>query len=578
MPDLKRPLDGRPVLKIVHVDPPHPQETAWEHGVIWHGVREVVIDLGDAHWYGQGALVHQQWPLEKLAQYPAPFVTHDNGATGLLGILHPFWFTSDGAGVLVDGDRLETSFNAPLDIDPPAHRWPESPGELHERPRLASTCATDHVLRIRGDGLTIRFFTGRTARDVVEVFWRMIAISEPPPADLIGRPLWTTWAQFKNDISHDTVIEYARQIAAHGFPYSVLGIDGGWLRKAGDTHFDPAKFPDPRATLAALHALGMQVTVWTGPFFPPKSEHYQAALEQGALMKGPDGRPYLGPWWDDDRLTAYLDVTDPAALAWTMAQIRRDLVEGIGLDGIKADAGEGMFYQDPALVMAHPAAPNRANHLYIKGVAQHFPWSDVRSGWHNQAEPVLFRQWDKSSGWGFDNGLASCITQAMTLNLLGYPYSFADMIGGNKYGDQVVTAELLIRWTQAVAPMPIIQFSLAPWDYGEECAALCARYARLHQELAGRSRALIGQRTPIVRPLWWLAPEDEAALVCNDEYLIGSDLLVAPVIVEGARRRSIYLPPGRWCSYWDAAEVHSGGAWLHDYPAPLEVLPLFRRV
>jgi alpha-glucosidase (family GH31 glycosyl hydrolase) len=214
----------------------------------------------------------------------------------------------------------------------------------------------------------------------------------------------------------------------------------------------------------------------------------------------------------------------------------------------------------------------------VAHAARYFPWSDTRSGWRNQAAPMLFRQWDKSSAWGFDNGLASCITQALTLNLLGYSFSFPDMVGGNLYGSQIVTAELMIRWAQAVAPMPLIQFSLAPWDYGEECARLCARYSRLHEELAARNIALARQRAPIVRPVWWIAPQDEAALTCDDAYLIGDDLLVAPVITEGARQRDIYLPPGQWRSYWHHGEVHQGGAWLHAYPAPLDTLPLFERV
>jgi alpha-glucosidase (family GH31 glycosyl hydrolase) len=188
---------------------------------------------------------------------------------------------------------------------------------------------------------------------------------------------------------------------------------------------------------------------------------------------------------------------------------------------------------------------------------------------------MLFRQWDKSSGWGFDNGLASVITGAITLNLLGYPHSFPDMIGGNKYGDQQVTAELLIRWTQAVAPMPIIQFSLAPWEYGEECAKLCARYARLHDELAPRCHEIYGE--PIVRPLWWAAPQDEIAQICDDQYLVGDNLLVAPIIKEGSVSRDIYFPSGPWRSYWNHAEVHSGG-WVKNYPAPLDTLPLFERI
>ncbi len=125
--------------------------------------------------------------------------------------------------------------------------------------------------------------------------------------------------------------------------------------------------------------------------------------------------------------------------------------------------------------------------------------------------------------------------------------------------------------------MPIIQFSIPPWKFGDECAEICAQYAHLHGKLNHRQRSLIEQQVPIVRPVWWIAPADEVSLTCDDEYLIGNSLLVAPVISEGARARDVYLPAGTWRSYWNLNELHEGG-WLRNYPAPLDVLPLFERL
>lgn len=562
-------------LTIQYVSPAAPTVETWQHGVLWHGVNEIAIELGDAHWYGQGALVHQLWPLEKMAQYAAPFLTSDNGSTGLLGILHPFWWTSNGAGVLVEGSVMTTSFNAPLEGEPPAHSL-KQPAPLNIRPQCARGVPTDGLLRIQGKNLTIRFFELLNAREVVEAYWQLIHVTPPPPARYFEQPLWTTWAQFKNNISHDTVLDFAHQMGKHGFPCGTLGIDAMWQDVFGNTRFDPKKFPHPRRTTDALHKLGMHVTLWCIPFFTRESDHFRTAIEKGYAIKLADGSPHVGTWWDEGEI-AFLDVSNPAAANWHLDNLQQTADE-TGVDGFKFDAGEGLFYSVPDLVWHEQIVPNHANQLYIEHASRRFPWSDVRSGWHSQSRSMLFRQWDKSTLWGFDNGLASCITQAMTLNLLGYPYSFPDMIGGNRYGDEqlkTLSAELLIRWTQAVAPMPIIQFSLAPWEQGLECASICARYARLHGQLARRTRRVKG---PVVRPLWWTAPTDQDALVCDDEYLIGDDLLVAPVIHEGAVERHVYLPEGQWRSYWDHTEIHRGGQWLSHYPAPLDVLPLFERL
>lgn len=563
---------GKNLLQVVAVDPATPQVENWEHGVIWRGVNEVRIALGNLHWYGGGGLVHQQYPLEKLAQFSAPFITSDNGATGLLGTLHPFWWTSNGAGILVESDAMDFGFNAPLEGKPFEHSFTD-PSPLDQRPQLAAIITGDGNLHIQGENLTLRFFVGDNPRQVVEAFWHLIEISLPPPYSLIERPLWTTWAHFKNDISHDKVVDFARQIKANGFTCSILGIDAKWQAEFGETRFDPRKFPDAKATMKALHELDMAVTLWCVPFFMEHSQHFAPAIEKGFVIRNEDGTPYIGEWWEGR--AAFLDVTLPGAMQWHLDNLQA-LATEVGIDGFKFDAGEGMFYNQPGTLRYDNGAPNRANRAYIEAIAARFPWSDIRSAWFCQSQPMLFRHWDKMSVWGFDNGLASCITQAITLNMVGYPYSFPDMIGGNQYRVKP-DAELMIRWTQAVAPMPILQFSIPPWQFGEECRRLCVRYNQLHTELAPRLHALAKTQQPIVRPLWWAAPQDEVALVCADQYLIGDDLLVAPVITPQTDRRDIYLPAGRWRSYWNHREVHEGGKWLYGYPAPLDMLPLFER-
>lgn len=564
--DLKR-ADGTAVLNI-QTDSTFTSED-WQHGVIWHGVDTARIRLGDAHWYGQGMLVNQDWPLESLAQYRAPFLTSDNGATGLSGILHPFWLNSDGGGVLVEhADAITTSFNAPLNGQPPHHTFAQD-AWLTMRPAAANEQETDGLLVIEGERLTLRFFALSDARAVTEAFWAYLRLNLPPLPEFLAKPLWTTWAQFKNDISQAKILEFVENIRQYDFPISILGIDAKWQDEFGNARFDREKFPDPQAMIDTLHAQGIKTTLWCIPFYVRGSESHHAAIEQDFVIRQGNGQPYIGDWWDDGKI-AFLDTTNPAALSWHLGNFKA-LATSHRIDGFKFDAGEGMFYNMNGAVHRQPMPPNHMNNCYTQAISEQFPWSDVRSGWRAQGQPLLFRQWDKSSVWSHDNGLASCITGAMTLNLLGYPNSFPDMIGGNEYGDQRVDAELMIRWTQAVAPMPIIQFSRAPWEFGADCAAICARYAKLHQ-------TLFDPRRSAVLPIWWLAPQDENALVCNDQYLVGEDLLVAPVIVPKARQRDIYLPPGRWQSYWDAAEIHQGSAWLRNYPAPLEVLPLFQRI
>lgn len=559
-------------LAIEKVQPDKPQSEDWEHGVIWSGISEIKIKLGVEHWYGGGGLVHQQYPLEKLAQYPAPFITSDNGHTGLQGILEPFWWNSAGEGFWVESDEFNFSFNTPLGGTPPTHSF-QDPAHNEDRPALAGDVETDGVIHLRGDNLRIRFFNCDNAREVVQAFWNLLEFPSPPPDDFFVKPLWTTWAHFKNGITQEKIEAYLNQLEKHGFTASLFGIDAKWQTEFGDTHFDVQKFPQPHDLIERIHRLHAEATVWAIPFYMETSEHFTTAIQKDLTLKNRDGEVYIGTWWEGD--AAFLDLTNFEALDWHLDNLTQLSTE-TGLDGFKFDAGEAMFFVNEELAPIG-VAPNQATHRYVEKLSQRYPWSDVRCGWRNQAEPMLFRQWDKSTRWDFANGLASCISQAITLNMLGYPFSFPDMIGGNQYGE-MADEELLIRWTQAVAPMPIIQFSIPPWQFSDACITICRKYADLHAELANQHIVQAKKQQPLVRPLWWLDPIDERALSCADEYLIGDTLLVAPVIEAGAQQRDIYLPQGVWRSYWEKDEIYNGSQLLSDYPAPLDTLPLFVKV
>ncbi len=142
------------------------------------------------------------------------------------------------------------------------------------------------------------------------------------------------------------------------------------------------------------------------------------------------------------------------------------------------------------------------------------------------------------------------------------------------------TPELMIRWAQANVFLQVMQFSLAPWDFGEECSNISRKCAELHLEflptLQKFARLAVETGEPIIRPVFWLAPNDEKALICDDQFLVGDEILVAPVLRAKQIKREIYFPPGVWKDYW-SGELFSGPAVVENYPAPLTKLPFFIR-
>ena len=528
-------------------------------------------------WYGHGELTNQGYPLNRIMLPQSVMQTFDNGPAGQSCKLTPAWFSSRGILILAH-TPISVGINQPPE-DFPRYQWElgSEKGPFAHRPFLDQDNSGDGMLTLTGKGLQLSMYM---AKDGISAYKRLIDLvghpASTPPAELFFKPTWTTWARYKTMVSQEVVLDFADQIMRHGYPFNVMEIDDRWQTYYGDINFDPQRFPDPAAMIAKLHAQGFKVTAWVIPFLDPESTAFSEGTKAGYLVRDQKGQPYLVRWWQG--VGGLLDVTNPAALAWFKKRLEKLCAE-IGLDGYKFDAGEAVFFPVDG-VCAESIQPNEYTHRYIEFIGENFKLCEARSAWFNQTTPIFFRQWDKATTWGLDNGLHSVLTSALALGLTGYPFILPDMVGGNAYEEQA-DAELMIRWTQLNALLPAVQFSLAPWDYGEECTAICRRYAELHIEYAPRILELAAETTqtgtPIIRPVWWLAPESETALTCDDQFLLGDDILVAPVVKPGMVTRDIYLPPGLWRDHWNGATL-TGDTIIKDYPAQLKILPIFERV
>jgi len=523
-------------------------------------------------WYGHGERVIQTWPLDRQQVISRPLMPIDHAIDGTLNITTPLWINASGAAVLVE--------EGPGDLDATLGRSDDGLLRIIVQTMISPFAGTiDTPAIVPPPKLAIDVLLADNAPDAFRLALRFLGHpTSAPPDDLFARPIWTTWAQYKAAITQADVLQFADAIVGRNYPRSVMEIDDRWQTAYGDTTFDPVKFPDPQAMVARLHDQGFKVTLWVPPFFKPQGAGFAEAAANGYLVRHPaTDAPYLVRWWQG--YGGVLDVSNRDALDWWQRSLER-LQQQYGIDGFKFDGGEGNFLP-PDAVTALPMHPRHYADRYVQWVAQHWSWTEVRTGWRSQRHGLMFREWDKWSRWGIDNGLHSVLTQALTLSMIGYPFILPDMIGGNAYNEENPDCELLVRWTQLSALLPAMQFSIPPWQFGDETDALCRRYAVLHTELAPYIQSLVAQTlrdgTPVVRPLFWHAPTDQTALMLDDQFLLGDLLLVAPVLRAGQRTRSVYLPAGRWRDRWNGT-VFDGPKWLDSYAAPLETLPLFERL
>ncbi len=546
-----------------------------ESGDIW------IKFKNNGSWFGQGELVHQHWPLDRMMQPFQTLITDDNGGTGLSCIQTPAWLSSNGITILVHSP-IQFGLNQPPDHFP-SHTWDPGPTQapMEQRPCVDEGGEGDGCLTLADHDLHFEILLADSLSSAtMKLVDRLGHPAALPPAELFKYPTWTTWVRFGTHVDQTKVLRFANEILAHDYPFHVIEIDDRWQVMYGDFSFDPTRFPDPKGMIDQLHDLGFKVTAWVMPFLDPRSEAFKDGAKHNYLLHTATGEPYIVQWWQG--WGGVLDATNPQAMAW-FGQRLQHLQSETGLDGFKFDAGETRYVPEDAIWFGRETgeAPNRNDytHAYVDWVSRNYALTEVRSGWLNQNAPIFFRQWDKTTDWSYANGLKSVIPGLLSLSLTGYPFILPDMIAGNAYM-QVADAELMIRWTQLNALLPAMQFSLAPWDYGEECAEICRRYAELHLEFTPLILKLADEAVrsgkPIIRPVSWLDPKDERLLLCDDEFLLGDEILVAPVVHQGMVTRDIYLPTGSWQAY-KTDRIVQGPVVLQEYPAPLDHLPIFLR-
>jgi len=469
----------------------------------------------------------------------------------------PFWYSSKGVGIWI-----RTPFDFKYSINE------EIDGKADGLLRIESPQASE----LQYDILLDSDVTALLRRIVKEIGYP----AQTPPADYFKLPIYTTWVEHKTGVSQQKVIEYANQIHNNKLPCGVIEIDDRWESHYGDTEFDSMKFPDPKAMVSTLHGLGYKVTLWVHPFVNPDSRTFRDHQDDGLLLRDRSGKLMLTRWWNGP--ATIWDMSNPKASAEFRHRLHA-LQSQYGLDGFKFDGADVNFMSTDAMPLNNITNAQYSD-VYNKEATAQFTYNETRVGVYSQPLGIVQRLIDKNSVWTNKNGLQSLIPEAILSSVRGFQYLMPDMVGGNQYDNDTIDKELIIRWAQASALMPLLQFSWGPWHFDQEAIDRVREASELHIQfapyifdLATRARTT-GE--PILAPLWYHAPKDSDTYRIVDEYMVGGDVVVAPVLTKGASTRDLYLPAGNWRDY-NTGESRQGGRWLRAYSAPLNRLPLFVR-
>lgn len=398
-----------------------------------------------------------------------------------------------------------------------------------------------------------------------------------PPEEFFSKPQYNTWISLMYWQSQEGVLAYAESAHANGAKGGIFFIDCGWQKDFGIWEFNE-RFPDPEAMVRRLHELGFKVMLWVVPFVSPDSDVFRKLREQRGLVETADGKPFITEWWDG--YSAAVDLSSTAGRRW-FRETLNGLQDRYAVDGFKFDAGDPRFYGEDNRTSGN-LTPNGESEIWAD-FASEYAYNELRACCKQGGKALVQRIADQYHDWEENNGLAGLISKCLVQSMFGYGYLCPDMVGGGLYSDFLgksggeLDRELFIRYCQAAALMPMMQFSFDYWRvFDAETVAICNRYGALHEQfgeyiLRCAKEAAAGG-LPIIRNM---AMQFNDLYDVRDQFMLGEDILVAPVLKAGVTKQKVQLPAGAW-RYVPTGEEMEGGrtVWVD---APLEVLPYFER-
>ncbi len=366
-----------------------------------------------------------------------------------------------------------------------------------------------------------------------------------------------------------------------GFGYQVM-----W-----NWEWDQELYPGLDKKIAEWKEEGVRFLGYINPFIAIEKDLYAYASEHGYCVKDREGKDYLVTITTFP--AAMVDFTNPQAYEWYKGLIKENMI-GLGMGGWMADFGEylpidAVLYsgEDPAII--HNQWPAIWAKMNQEAVAECGKEGQVffftRAG-HTGTIAHSHMMWtgDQHVDWSIDDGLPAVIPATLSLAMSGYGIAHSDVGGYTTIMHMRRSKELLLRWEEMNVFSPLFRthegnqpVNNVQFDDDEELLTQLAKCGRMHVALKDYLKGLVDEEisdgTPVMRPLFYHYDEAEAYTE-KTEYLLGRDLLVAPVYEEGAKSRKIYLPSDVWVNIFDGKE-YAGGHMIVE--APIGKPPVFVR-
>ncbi len=361
-----------------------------------------------------------------------------------------------------------------------------------------------------------------------------------------------------------------------------------------DWQWNAQRYPDLPLRIAALKQRGIRFLGYVNPYLAVDGPLYPEAAAKGYFARCLDSdEPYAVDF--GEFYAGVVDFTNPDAAAWFAEEVIGKRMLDFGLDGWMADFGEylptdlRLFDGDP--MQEHNRWPVRWAEVNARAVASRGRTGDVlwfmRAGHTGvSAHCPLLWAGDQSVDFSRHDGIGTVITAALSSGLVGNAFSHSDVGGYTSLFGNVRSEELMLRWYELGAFSPVFRTHEGnrpddnlQIDSNDTLIAGFVRWSRVHAALAPYVQHLVTEAQdtglPAQRALFLHYPKDAETFTIQDQFLYGADMLVAPVIEQGAEARRVYLPgEGAWRHLWSGRDYATG--W-HEVAAPIGAPPVFYR-
>ncbi|MDE8565206.1 glycoside hydrolase family 31 protein [Anoxybacillus rupiensis] len=452
------------------------------------------------------------------------------------------------------------------------------------------TFEDEYCFAAEGGPIDYYVFAGPTPRDVLKQYTNLTGKMPIPPKWALG--------YHQSRYSYETeqeVRELVQTFIEKDIPLDAVYLDIHYMDGYRVFTFDRNRFPNPKQLIADLKQEGVRVVpiVDPGVKVDPEYAIYQEGVRDDYFCKYMEGNHFIGEVWPGK--SAFPDFTNEQARSWWGDKHR--FYADLGIEGIWNDMNEPSVFNETKtmdITVMHdndgnPKTHRELHNLYglMMGEATYTgmkkllngkrPFLLTRAGFSGIQRYAAVWTGDNRSFW---EHLQMSLPMCMNLGLSGVAFCGAD-VGGFAHD---TNGELLARWTQVGAFTPYFRNHCAigfrrqePWAFGEKYERIIKQYIQMRYEWLPYLYTLFAEAhetgAPVMRPLLFEYPDDPHTYNLYDEFLLGDNVLVAPIMTPNTAYRAVYLPRGKWIDYWTDT-VWEGGQY-HLVHAELDKLPIF---